>query len=296
MPDRRAISASCARCSTPTSNSTARGAGVSGHHHDRDHQHEGPLAPGNLLTCGELRAEYGEQIIETSHRSLLEELAAIAEHQWRSNIRRGLIKGFFLSGPPGTGKTTLAKRLAIELGRRFAGDGETAVVMGLVDGSEIARSRYGESEARIRDIFAHARSGFTAAGQRTVLLFDDVESILMARGNENAKEWHFSQDSVFFHAVDDLDTSRAIVVLTSNRPDLVDDAIRDRFLEYRIEYPDVTQLAELAASLADRQRFGPAEKRTLDSELRAAVAAGTVRSLRDAERFVVRLYVRAVLR
>jgi SpoVK/Ycf46/Vps4 family AAA+-type ATPase len=269
---------------------------VHGHHHDGDHQHDGPLAPGNLLTYDELVADVAGRLIDTSHREMLAELAAIAEHQWRSKIRHGLIKGFFLSGPPGIGKTTLAKRLALELGRRFAGDAETSVVMGLVDGSEIARSRYGESEARIRDIFAHARSGFRSASEHTVLLFDDVESILMARGNENAKEWHFSQDSVFFHAVDDLDTSRAILVLTTNRPDLVDDAIRDRFLEYRIDYPDVELLSELAAALGQRQQFSAPQKTALDAELRAASAAGTVRSLRDAERFVVQFYVRAVVR
>jgi replication-associated recombination protein RarA len=268
---------------------------VSGHHHDHDHQHEGPLAPGNLLTAEALATEYGSELIAASHDRLLAEIAAIAEHQWRSNIRRGLIKGFFLSGPPGIGKTTLAKRLAIELGKRFAGDAETSVVLGLVDGSEIARSRYGESEARIRDIFAHARSGFTASGQRTVLLFDDVESILMARGNEHAKEWHFSQDSVFFHAVDDLDTSRAILVLTTNRPDLVDDAIRDRFLAYAIDYPDVELLADLASGLANRQGFSAAQKTALDRDLRAASAAGDVRSMRDAERFVVQFYIRSVV-
>ena len=272
------------------------GAVVSGHQHGSDHHHAGPLADGNLLTYDELRADDGERIVGTPHAALLQELAAIAEHQWRSEIRHGLIKGFFLSGPPGIGKTTLAKRLALELGRRFAGDAATSVVLGLVDGSEIARSRYGESEARIRDIFAHARSGFTAAGQRTVLLFDDVESILMARGNEHAKEWHFSQDSVFFHAVDDLDTSRAILVLTTNRPDLVDDAIRDRFLTYTIDYPDVALLAELAAALADRQQFDALQKATLDRDLRAAAAAGHVRSMRDAERFVVQFYVRTIAR
>jgi AAA+ superfamily predicted ATPase len=255
------------------------------------------LAAENLLQFADLDALFGARdIVGARYFAILNELAAIVEHQWRSGMRRGLIKGFFLSGPPGTGKTTLAKRLAFELGRRFATRADApSVVMALVDGSEIARSRYGESEERIRDIFAHAQSGFTAAEQRTVLLFDDVESILMARGSEHVKEWHFSQDSVFFHAVDELDTSRAVVVLTTNRPDLVDEAIRDRFLEYRIDYPEGDILSEVALQLAIGQQFTPEQCARLTVRLGDAIKAGTVKSLRDVQRFVVQQYVRDVL-
>jgi SpoVK/Ycf46/Vps4 family AAA+-type ATPase len=115
--------------------------------------------------------------------------------------------------------------------RQDGQDGDAAI---LLDGSQIARVKYGESERRIREIFHAAQTGLGTPGQRTVLIFDDVESILISRDSQHAKEWHFSQDSVFFHVIDDLDTSQTVEVLTSNRPDLVDDAIRDRFLEYEI--------------------------------------------------------------
>ena len=115
--------------------------------------------------------------------------------------------------------------MALELGLRFGDSSdmgqEGEVVLALIDGGELARSRYGESEQRIREVFNRAQKGFNKPGQRSVILFDDVESILMARGSGNAKEWHFSQDSVFFHSVDELDTSRTVLFLTSNRPDLV---------------------------------------------------------------------------
>ena len=257
------------------------------HHH---------LSSNNIVQFDELALLFdGKDIVGRRYEDLLDELACIAEYQWRSGEPHGLIKGFLLSGPPGTGKTTIAKRLAYELGRRFQAEDTPPVVMAFVDGGEISRSRYGESEERIRDIFLHAKSGFTEAGQRSVLLFDDVESIFMARGSEHAKEWHFSQDSVFFHAIDDLDTSRATVVLTSNRPDLIDDAIRDRFLSYVVDYPDVETLIRMVERIQPLQQLSSVQVSHLKDELIAAIRSETVRSMRDAQRFAMRHFVANIL-
>ena len=268
-----------------------------GHHH---------LSAGNVISFEKLSLLFGgtddtgvvrgSEMVGDRYRDLLQEIAAITEYQWRSGTTRGLVKGFMLSGPPGTGKTTLAKRLAYELGRRFAAEDEPLVALAFVDGGEISRSRYGESEERIRDIFLHARSGFTAQGQRSVLLFDDVESIFMARGSQHAKEWHFSQDSVFFHSIDDLDTSRATIILTSNRPDLIDEAIRDRFLSYVVDYPDLDTLLQMVQQIPAIEQLSGAQQTTLKNDLIAAVKDGTVRSMRDGQRFAMRHFVAKLLK
>jgi SpoVK/Ycf46/Vps4 family AAA+-type ATPase len=237
----------------------------------------------------------GSEMVGQKYQDLLQELATITEYQWRSGMSRGLVKGFMLSGPPGTGKTTLAKRLAYELGCRFQSEDEPPIALAFVDGGEISRSRYGESEERIRDIFVHARSGFTAKGQRSVLLFDDVESIFMARGSQHAKEWHFSQDSVFFHCIDDLDTSRATIVLTSNRPDLIDEAIRDRFLSYVVDYPDLEMLIEMIEQIPMLAQLSGLQRSALKDDLVSAVRDGSVRSVRDAQRFAMRHFVSKLL-
>src|SRR5215831_597130 len=252
-----------------------------GHHH---------LSSSNIVTFDKLSLLFGgtddtgvvrgSEVVGDRYHELLQEIAAITEYQWRSGSTRGLVKGFLLSGPPGTGKTTLAKRLAFELGNRFDSDDEPPLVLAFVDGGEISRSRYGESEERIRDIFLHAKTGFTAQRQRSVLLFDDVESIFMARGSQHAKEWHFSQDSVFFHSIDDIDTSRSIIVLTSNRPDLIDDAIRDRFLSYVIDYPDLDTLMQMIEQIAVFTQLPNAQRAALKDDLVSAVRDGAVRSMR----------------
>ena len=63
---------------------------------------------------------------------------------------------------------------------------------------------------------------------KVIILFDDIESLMMARGANIAKEWHYSINSVLFHEMDKLDPTHTLVAATTNRFDLVDEALATR--------------------------------------------------------------------
>jgi hypothetical protein len=86
-----------------------------------------------------------------------------------------------------------------------------------------------------------------------------------------------------------------IIVLTSNRPDLIDEAIRDRFLSYVVDYPDLDTLIQMIAQIPVLQELSGREHHVMKDELVAAVRAGTVRSMRDAQRFALRRFVAKLL-
>jgi len=277
----------------------------------------------NLYDWPRLAAAFGEFVAEPSatgsgrvareivgddYRRILSETTRLIGHQWREHIVDSAVKGFLFHGAVGVGKTTMAKRIAYELGRVFGTDRENAeneVVLVLVDGADIARGRYGDSEERLAELFEYAREGEShrhrfAGGahihegggmRRTVLLFDDVESLFMTRGSGNAREWHFSQNSVFFHAIDELDTSHTAVVLTTNRFDLLDEAIIDRLMPYEFGQPATETLLEVAAHFAATQRLGHDDLAPILKRIREDAA---LKSIRQVERLVTEAYIRKV--
>ena len=68
---------------------------------------------GRYLSVSDLRAEFGESplrspagsrvVLDAAGRMLLSQLAAVVEHRWSKGIQRGVVRGFRISGPPGTG-------------------------------------------------------------------------------------------------------------------------------------------------------------------------------------------------
>jgi SpoVK/Ycf46/Vps4 family AAA+-type ATPase len=176
-------------------------------------------------------------------------ISRTCEFFFKGNIamRNFPFKGFILEGPPGTGKTEIVKQVCIKLDRRLQ-----RVWFMLVDGASIAKPKWGEAERILKKAF-----GQTSLLKREkrdpklIMLFDDVESLMLARGTELAKEWHYSINSIMFHEIDELNPTEIIVCATTNRPDLVDEALRTRLYPIYVPPLSIEQMGVIIDEILD---------------------------------------------
>ena len=135
-------------------------------------------------------------------------------------------KGVLLFGPPGTGKTLLAKAVANESNAHFIS----------ISGPEIMSKFYGESEARLREIFKEAKEKAPS-----IIFIDEIDSIAPKR-EEVTGEVERRVVSQLLSLMDGLEgRGKVIVIAATNRPNALDPALRrpGRFdREIEIKVPD----------------------------------------------------------
>jgi len=122
-------------------------------------------------------------------------------------------KGVLFYGPPGCGKTLMAKAIANECGANFIS----------IKGPELLTQWFGESEANVRELFDKAR-----AASPCILMFDEMDSIAKTRGSGGPGSSE-AGDRVINQILTEVDgvgaRKNVFVIGATNRPDIIDPAV-----------------------------------------------------------------------
>ena len=150
-------------------------------------------------------------------------------------------KGILLYGPPGCGKTLIAKAVANSLADRTGAPSVRKTYFLNIKGPELLDKYVGETERQLRLIFARAREK-ASAGFPVVVFFDEMESLFRTRGTGKSSDVETTIVPQLLTEIDGVEQlDNVIVIGASNREDLIDPAIlRPGRLDVkiRIERPD----------------------------------------------------------
>jgi len=142
-------------------------------------------------------------------------------------------KGAMLSGPPGCGKTMFARAAAAEMKRLY----DDAAEFVSVSGADLQSMFIGETEARIKAIFVFAREYLAYRGHPLLVFMDEAEVLLPDRTGRvrRVAPWEESQVATFLAEMDGMQASGAFVLLATNRPEVIDQAVlRDGRCDFKI--------------------------------------------------------------
>ena len=187
-------------------------------------------------------------------------------------------KGVLLYGPPGCGKTLIAKAVAHSLARAAAvsrgddvGDGRYPNSYFLsIKGPELLNKYVGETERHIRSIFERAREKATE-GNPVIVFFDEMDSIFRTRGSGVSSDMETTIVPQLLAEIDGVEDLRNVIVIgASNREDMIGPAILrpGRLdLKIRIDRPDREAAVDILGKyITTDLRFDPEDVGGADTE------------------------------
>jgi len=194
-------------------------------------------------------------------------------------------KGVLLYGPPGCGKTLIAKAVANSLAKKVAAktgqEGKSFFLN--IKGPELLNKYVGETERHIRLVFQRAREK-ASGGTPVIVFFDEMDSLFRTRGSGVSSDVENTIVPQLLSEIDGVESLENVIVIgASNREDMIDPAIlRPGRLDVKIkiERPDAESardifskylVAELPLHADDLAEFGGERQACVEGMIRATV-------------------------
>ncbi|MBO1413610.1 proteasome ATPase [Streptomyces sp. FH025] len=189
-------------------------------------------------------------------------------------------KGVLLYGPPGCGKTLIAKAVANSLAKKVAevtGRPQGKSYFLNIKGPELLNKYVGETERQIRLVFQRAREK-AGEGTPVIVFFDEMESLFRTRGSGVSSDVENTIVPQLLAEIDGVEGLENVIVIgASNREDMIDPAIlRPGRLDVKIkiERPDAEAAKDIFSKyLKDSLPFHPDDLKEHDGSVEATVVA-----------------------
>ena len=204
-----------------------------------------------------------------------------------SEYRLSAPKGVLLYGPPGCGKTLIAKAVANSIAKKLGHltGKEIRSYFLHVKGPELLNKYVGESERQVREVFKKAKER-AADGHPVIVFFDEMDALFRTRGSGISSDIESTIVPQFLSEIDGMERLRNVIVIgASNRQDLIDPAVlRAGRLDVKVKVgrPDATAAKDIFSKYLsldlpfpeeDLKRHGGEAKALVDQMIDLTVGA-----------------------